>query len=165
MDWIDIKTKVISLFREYKYVVLILIVGVILMLLPTAKKEESSAPIVISQEESNQIMLQDSLEAILSTLDGAGKVRVLLTQSQGEKIIYKTDIRMREDETEESTIIISGTGKEQRGLISQVIPPQYKGAVILCQGADNATIRLAIVKAVSSATGLSTDKITVLKMK
>ena len=101
--------------------------------------------IVISQEESNQIMLQDSLEAILSTLDGAGKVRVLLTQSQGEKIIYKTDIRMREDETEESTIIISGTGKEQRGLISQVIPPQYKGAVILCQGADNATIRLAIV--------------------
>ena len=32
-------------------------------------------------------------------------------------------------------------------------------------GADSASVRLAIVSAVGSVTGLSTDKITVLKMK
>jgi hypothetical protein len=39
------------------------------------------------------------------------------------------------------------------------------GAVIVCQGADKPVVRLAIVEAVADATGLSTDTITVLKMK
>ena len=41
----------------------------------------------------------------------------------------------------------------------------YTGAVILCQGADSATVRLQIVEAVSVYTGLSSNKIMVLKMK
>jgi len=49
--------------------------------------------------------------------------------------------------------------------VQQVNPPTYLGAVIVCQGADSASVRLAIVSAVGSVTGLSTDKITVLKMK
>ena len=55
--------------------------------------------------------------------------------------------------------------RKQTGLVQQVNPPTYLGAVIVCQGADSASVRLAIVEAVGSVTGLSTDKITVLKMK
>ena len=39
-----------------------------------------------------------------------------------------------------------------------------KGVVVVCQGADNARVRLEIIKAVGSYTGYSSDKITVLKM-
>ena len=46
-----------------------------------------------------------------------------------------------------------------------VLSPTYLGAVIVCQGGDSPTVKLAIVEAVSNATGLSADKITVLKMK
>jgi hypothetical protein len=41
----------------------------------------------------------------------------------------------------------------------------YQGAVVLCQGAADAAVRLAVVEAVSKATGLGADKICVLKMK
>jgi len=41
----------------------------------------------------------------------------------------------------------------------------YRGAVVVCQGGDNASVRLAVVEAVSNATGLTSDRITVLKMK
>ena len=51
------------------------------------------------------------------------------------------------------------------GLVRQVNPPEYLGAVVLCQGADNPSVKLSIVEAVSKATGLTTDRITVLKMK
>ena len=37
------------------------------------------------------------------------------------------------------------------------------GAAVVCDGADNAQVRLAIVRAVSDCTGLGSDKITVLK--
>jgi len=36
---------------------------------------------------------------------------------------------------------------------------------VVCQGADRAGVRLAVVDAVKSVTGLSSDRITVLKMK
>jgi stage III sporulation protein AG len=49
--------------------------------------------------------------------------------------------------------------------VRQVIPPKYQGAIIVCQGAEKATVRLQVVEAVVNVTGLTADKITVLKMK
>jgi len=164
LDRVELRKRVVSLVREYKYVALILVIGLILMLIPSPKEAEPVSEIVAAQESTPQ-ELQDSLGMILSSLEGAGKVKVLLTQAQGERVIYQTDMQEREDSLIEDTVILSGSGKEQKGLIRQILPPKYQGAIILCQGAQNASVRLAIVEAVSNATGLSTDKITVLKMK
>ena len=41
----------------------------------------------------------------------------------------------------------------------------FTGAVILCQGANNAEVRLQVVEAVSAFTGLGSNRIMVLKMK
>ncbi|MBR1457174.1 MAG: hypothetical protein IJ594_08480 [Oscillospiraceae bacterium] len=38
------------------------------------------------------------------------------------------------------------------------------GAVVVCQGAENAKARLDVIRAVYAYTGLTSDKITVLKM-
>ena len=38
------------------------------------------------------------------------------------------------------------------------------GAVVVCQGAENAKARLDIIRAVNAYTGFPSDKITVLKM-
>ena len=46
-----------------------------------------------------------------------------------------------------------------------MVYPQFQGALIVSEGADNAAVRWNIVSAVSSLTGLGTDKITVVKMK
>ena len=39
-----------------------------------------------------------------------------------------------------------------------------KGVVIVCEGADKAKVRLEIIQAISSYTGYSSEKITILKM-
>ena len=67
--------------------------------------------------------------------------------------------------TKTDTVTVTDAQRNESGLIRQVNPPVYKGAVIVCQGADNAAVRLAIVDAVGKATGLGADKISVLKMK
>lgn len=38
------------------------------------------------------------------------------------------------------------------------------GVVVVCKGADNAAVRLNIVRAIVSYTGFGSDKITILKM-
>lgn len=40
-----------------------------------------------------------------------------------------------------------------------------EGAVVLCRGAEQSAVRLAVINAVSAYTGLGSDKITVIKMK
>ena len=62
-------------------------------------------------------------------------------------------------------VLVTGADKTQTGLVRQVNPPQYLGGIVVCEGADNAGVRLAIVEAVKSVTGLGADNITVLKMK
>lgn len=166
MDWVTDKSSALEYIKKYRYVLLVLLAGIFLMVLP--KSEE---PEVQSQptETQPQPELQDSLADILSRIAGAGKVEVLLTEAAGEQICYQTDEDISTGENasdiRRETVLVTNADREETGLVKQVNPPTYLGAIVLCQGADNATIRLSIVEAVMSVTGLSSDRITVLKMK
>ncbi len=153
--------------NQYKYVAIIMLVGIILMCIPGKQESQTTAaePTAAQQQES----AESRLEAILSQLEGAGKVQVMLTIAQGEKVIYQFDEDYDTNDTSNSvnkdTVIISDSSRNEQAVISQVLPPIYMGAVILCQGADQPAVKLAIVEAVCKLTGLGADKICVLKMK
>lgn len=164
MDWVAYKSAAAEFLKKYRLAVIVLLAGIVLMLFPSGeKKEEVSLP--VSKEPS----LQESLEEILGKISGAGKVSVLLTQSAGEETIFQVNENLSLDEDGENqrreTVLVSGAGREEAGLIRQVKAPTYLGAVVVCQGADSAAVRLAVVEAVKSATGLTADRISVLKMK
>lgn len=160
MDAVALKKKATQWVAKYKYLLLVLLVGIALMLIPeqSEKKVESSAP----ESHTVQMSLSKELEDILSKIDGAGQVKVLLTMSAGEQTIYQSDGNQAD---KKDTVIITDGNRAQSGLVQQVIPPLYRGAIILCQGADHAAIRLAITEAVSKVTGLDSSQISVLKLK
>ena len=164
--------KKFSVFvKKYRYVAIILLVGLILMCLPTRGKandnNKNNTEYISNQEDTPD--LEESLSDILSHVNGAGKVQVLLTLRRGEETIYQTDSHISDNSDNNTsqieTVIISGVERDQNGLIKQINPPTYMGAIIICQGADRPNVRLAIVDAVSKATGLGADRISVLKMK
>jgi len=64
------------------------------------------------------------------------------------------------EETRMETVLsqIDGVG-EVHVLLSE------KGAAVVCQGAGNASVRLAVMEAVRCYTGLTSTEITVFKMK
>lgn len=164
MDWIASKKTVLDYLKKYKFMIFVLLAGMVLMMLPDAEEtKEAPAPAI------REISLQESLESILEKIYGAGEVSVLLTQSVGEETVYQTDenssVQESGSNTHQQTVLVSGTGREEIGLVKKVKAPTYLGAVVVCQGADNASVRLAVVEAVRSATGLSADRISVLKMK
>ena len=168
MDIKQLGDKGISLIKKYKFVVLILLVGIVLMLLPAANtNNESNAPAVQSQPVFNDPT--EELQNLLAQIKGAGKVRLMLTVSGGEKYIYQAD----RDETVSGetstvrveTIILTDSTRNQGGMVQQILAPQYRGAVVVCQGADDPKVKLAIMEAVKNMTGLGYDRISVLKMK
>lgn len=140
------------------------------MLLPVnSTHQEQESPPSIAEETAEEVTLQDQLSALLSQVSGAGNVKVLLTEATGEKTHYQenTDTSTGEQTqtVRKDTVLVTNNSRDQQGLIYQIDPPTYLGAVILCQGADQASVRLAITEAVANATGLGFNKITVLKMK
>ena len=153
---------ILEMLKKYRYGILILVVGIGLMLLPTSQQDKEE-PSVIHKEDT--CTMSDSLEEILGKIDGVGRVSVMLTQSAGEITIYQQNSDQSLDTLREDTVIITGENREEQGLVRQVIPPKFQGAVIVCQGGDRAVVQLAVVEAVCALTGLSSDKITVLKMK
>ena len=155
---------------KYKPVLLILLVGIILMLLPVGSREHKQETAVQSTEKAEEtVKLQDQLSAFLSQMAGAGKVQVLLTEAAGQQTIYQADKDTSTNDNSQmdrsDTVILTNSARDQEGLVCQVNPPTYLGAVVLCQGADQPSIRLAITEAVANATGLGYHKITILKMK
>lgn len=152
-----LKERLLPWLKKYRMAAVVLLVGILLMLLPTSKEEAASVSPSVPETQA----LQQELEELLSHLEGAGKVRLLLTQAQGSVTHYQVD----ESSSGFDTVLITATDRSQQGLVSQVDPPVYLGAVVLCQGAGKASVRLAVVEAVSKATGLSSSKISVLKMK
>ena len=167
MDWMSIKGKVTAFLGKYRYAALIVIVGIVLMLIPTgnAEKTESPEEVPISQKQTD---MGEELAKILSQIDGAGKVEVMLTVAEGEVTVYQFDEHITSGENgsiQKDTVIITNADRSQAGLIQQTNPPKYRGAIVVCQGADSAVVRLNIIQAVSGVTGLGADKICVLKMK
>ena len=155
-------------FNKYKFTVLIVAIGLILMLIPIQSKSDATATENTNKKPSS-LTLENRLTEILGAIEGVGKVKVLLTIAEGEETKYQTDdaFTNNADSTKEDreTVTVTDASRNQLGLIKQTIPPIYLGAIIACQGADDPIIKYAITDAVSKATGLRSNQISVLKMK
>ena len=167
MDIKGLTGKIKETVFKYKYAVVILLIGIGLLLIPQKAKE---SPIAQStQAVRSQTIETDELTEILQAIEGAGKVKVLLSIGSGEQTIYQTNSEINTSGESNSTrydaVVVTDAQRAETGLISQVNPPRYLGAIVVCEGADSATVRLAVTQAVARITGLGTDDICVLKME
>ena len=103
---------------------------------------------------------EEKLEALLGKIDGAGAVDVMLTLADGGEAVYQVDETIRDDGREEQTVLA-----DKAPVLVQTRQPRFQGAVVVCEGADRAAVKLAVTEAVASLTGLGSGKIAVVKMK
>ena len=166
MDGLDPGKRLSAILEKYKYALAVALIGILMMILPMQKEGNEPEP---THPQQVQQGLEQTLEQTLSQIQGAGNVKVLLTRRTGEEILYQTDVDENNDPESSSrnakTVIVTDEKRSQTGLVRRTDPPEYLGALVVCQGGDNPQIRLAIVEAVSCVTGLSANKIAVLKMK
>ena len=167
MDVTTIKNKALDGLRKHKYALAVAAIGMLLICIPFgSSKTETQTQIQTQQLEVDT--MEQRLADILCRIDGAGKVQVMLTVAASEQKVYQEDTDLSgggADTSRYDTVIIKDAQGNEMGLIQQVIGAKYQGAIIVCQGAGKPAVKLAIVEAVSRATGLGADQISVLKMK
>ena len=166
MDVKNFAHKLRTLAGKYRYALLVLVIGLVLLWSPGKTTEQKTTSIPVTEEKKKEESFsQDALVEILQSIQGAGKVRVLISTARGEETLYQTDNDTDSNGLKTETVIITDSERKETGLIRQVNPATCLGAIVVCQGADNPTVRLAITQAVAKFTGLGADAICVLKMQ
>ena len=153
--------------EKYKYVLLILAAGIILMLLPWQHAKEESISAETPQESFSLAEIQQEMEELLHHIEGVGQIKVMLTLKSGStlQLAENKTSSQRDAENKQDLEIVKlnrGSGT-QDVVITEQIYPTYQGAVIVCQGANDPTVCLAVTEAVAVLTGLSSEKISVVK--
>ena len=153
---------------KYKYVLVVIAAGIILLLWPTGERKQNTG--TDSTTDIREIFdldaLEEKLSKTLSKVEGAGEVTVTLTVKSGMEQVLASDrstsVSERGSSVEEETVLINSGGGQETVLLTQKYPT-FQGALVVCEGGDNAEVRLLLTQAVSALTGLGADRITVCK--
>lgn len=169
MELKDNMKKFTEKLHKFRYPILIVVIGLVLMRIPVADEDTDRETMTVRTESSVDRNMEENLSRILGRIRGAGDVYVMLTTTRGEEIIYQTDQDISKGSDtfgqKYDTVTVTDAGRNETGLIRQINPPEYLGAIVVCSGADDPSVRLSIVEAISKVTGIGANKISVLKMK
>lgn len=130
---------------------------------------------------NQQDNLEERLEDILASINGVGKVKVLIKYSESSTVVAMYNETLSESTTKESDgdggtkdvketenkkeIVYTDEDGGNKPITEKVVMPVIEGAIITAQGAGNANVKSSIVSAVEAVTGLAVHKIQVFEME
>ncbi|MDE6590401.1 MAG: stage III sporulation protein AG [Oscillospiraceae bacterium] len=163
-QWKPPEGAVWKLLDQYKYVLIAIAAGIVLLLWPTGGQEQTAraAGVPEVQETFDLEALEKKLSQTLSQVEGAGEVTVTLTVKSGMEQVLASDrttsVTERGSSVEEETVLVNSGGGQETVLLTRRYPT-FQGALVVCQGGDDAGIRLLLTQAVSALTGRGADRI------
>ena len=170
MRGIEVFGKFRTLWEKGKFALPVLGLGVLLLLWPSGAGETKSTASPETTVEETLAAQQKEMERILARIEGAGELHLMLTlESDGERTLAEdTEETLGgsqdapESQSRRETVVLSVSGGEEV-VVTRRESPVYRGALVVCQGADRAEVKLAVTQAVAALTGLGADRITVVK--
>lgn len=159
-------------WKKYKYAAIVLLLGAILLILPSSKKaaDEKNTGQAGETSESTE-KTEQKMEQILSDIHGVGRLQMMLTVDSGSEqylaqnseLSHSGSSEDTEDYNRRTETVVVSDGDGEKAVVTKSTAPVYRGALIVCQGAGNPDVKLAVTQAVAALTGLSSDRITVVK--
>ena len=147
----------LSKYANNKGLYIIIIIGIVLMLLPnpSGKKNDNSKP-----QKYDEYSDETRLSEILSKVDGAGKVDVMITYygTSGYDLEFE---EKRSDSSSENSAVMDGNSP----FIKSEFYPKVKGVIIVSGGAENSTVKKSLTDAAAAVLEVSSHKICVLEGK
>lgn len=165
--------KLLEILARYKYVLAVVALGALLLMWPGgrdageggasgADRSEAELPAAVGETEA-------AMEEILGRIQGVGRVEVMLTLQSGSELVLAEDTSLNysgsaqapDDYQRSSKSVIADDGV----VVRQEKYPQYRGALVVCDGGGSDAVRLKVVEAVAALTGLGADRISVAQWR
>lgn len=129
---------------------------------PQTAEPENSVP-VADLPTAYAAELETRLEELLTQVEGAGKVQVMVTLAAGRETIYALDQQTSADgASQQNHIVLSGS--DMPALVEAVTMPAIQGVAVVCQGGAEPMVQSRITQIVQVLTGVGASHITVTQM-
>lgn len=170
-------TKLLSDSKKRTNLIILLAASAVLLILLSdcsggaVKKpvsEETSAAQYSAQ-------LEERLEQIISSVEGAGQSRVMVTLQNGGEFIYASEDAISTDssastdsggrqssgerEEHRSSYIIIDTENGEQALVRTELMPSVSGVVVVCPGAGDPLVEQRIMSVVTTALDISPKRV------
>ena len=143
----------------------LIIAGVVLMLLPGGKQTQSAQAETDTRGTYSLEETERRMETLLGRISGTGQLSLMLTVQSGAELELAEDTDADERGQRRETVTLGRGSGTQDVVVTRERYPSYQGAVVVCEGAGDAAVRLALTEAVSALTGLSADRISIVQWK
>lgn len=176
--------KITTLFKgdkKIKFIVLAGMLGILFIFLSGGKTEnmqkksnETALPSFSTEELS--VQMEKKLTALVGGINGVGHCNVMVTYENGIEYVYANESKSTSDvmdegeggkkqekNSQENSLVIIDTGNGKEALRVKEIQPKVRGVVVVCDGADNISVRQRVVDAVTTALDISSAKVYVAK--
>lgn len=130
-----------------------LLIGILLLVagnFDADRLDQTAVGEAISAEEYCE-MLEKRLVILLSAVEGAGEVRVMVSLESGYRSVYEKD--------GEGVPVTVGSGSSESAVLVTEGAPAIGGVGVVCQGAKNDRVKREVVALISATLGVGTHKI------
>lgn len=117
----------------------------------------------LSDLEKYEAQTEQKLEELLSTVDGAGQVRVMLTWEGSSERQVEKDRISNAGSVEEETIYQENDSGKYPYVVSWT-NPKVTGVLVIAEGGGNTKVKAEILEAVQALFGIEPHKIKIMKM-
>lgn len=126
----------------------------------------SSSNITYVSTSDYVLNIESKLKSILSNVNGAGKVEVMVSVDGSSEIQFATDeVITTSGQTTEKTVNIVFVTKDgvSQPIITSEKLPKINGVVVVSSGAKNTKVKLELMSAVQTLVNIDCDKIQILE--
>ncbi len=177
----DTKQKKITIWERLKNIkhfeiIIVVVFCAILLLIYSSTfsstKSEKNTLTALTTEEYAEY-LENKLSNVLSQINGAGNVSVMVTLACGVEYVYATNateettsqtnngVTTTQTTTTEELILVSQSGKDSPLVIKENLP-KVSGVLIVSSGASNISVMLELQKAVMALLEIDAEDIEIL---
>lgn len=168
--------------KKIQYCAILLIAVVILTIYFSSFKnaaEKTEEPAVSPEAQINTEDMETKLEQTLSNIEGAGRVKVMITYESSPELVpaYSVDKQtssttnktengnsvINSENTQSDVVTINGSSGDN-ALVLREDSPGVRGVIVVAEGADNLEVKLNLLKAVEIVLNIGPDKVDVYKM-
>lgn len=162
----------INKIKKDKKLIIIIALGLagMLLLLFSSSSSQSSEPKAAEKSDIGSVEqgIERQLTELLKSVDGVGRVKVMVTlEALEERIVAQnTESESDSDSSEEKNeyVLLEDSG-DTDGLTLKIITPVIRGVAISCEGAVSSAMKQEIIKLVSTGLGIPSSKVWVTKMQ
>ena len=176
--WFDKTFEKIKKVKNLHIVLSVVAVAIIGLLFFSFDSGTSENKTTLSESEYFQI--ENRLCDVLSKINGAGKVSVMINFAGTSELITATTSDVSQDKTSDydssgnrvtesktesiSPVIIRKDGEDTPLIVKEILP-DIVGVVVVAEGADRLSVKLNLLQAVQTLLDVSADKVEIFSMK